>query len=148
MWNPFNHRRTELLKQIESLEKKVRALERDLEDALVRRFSVIDTLDESIPDGATERRAYMTDVTNFYVRIFRKKLPHFISLQLHELSKIGQPERMYDTYRANINVLYLIDEWMHKCEVEYLGDLESQRDDVTEALNLVDAMKREYITEN
>lgn len=148
MLNIFNYRRTELLKQIESLERKNKVLESEKEDALARRFSVVDAMNESIPEGATERRAYMTDVTNFYVRVFRKKLPHFVSVQLDSLSKIGGTEKQYDTFRANINVFYLIDEWMRKCEIEYLGDLEAQRDDVSEALNLVERLKEEHITVN
>lgn len=148
MWNPFNHRRPELLNKIENLEQRIKVLQQDNEDLAARRFSVIDTLNESVPEGATERRAYMTDVMNFYVRIFKNKLPHFISMQLDSLSKIGQSEKTYDIYRANINVFYLIDEWMKKCEIEYLGDLETQRDDVTEALNLVEELKETYITTN
>lgn len=142
----FGDRKTELENRIRDLEIQIKELHRDKEDLMLRRFSVMDTLDESIPEGATERRAYMTDVTNFYVRVFRKKIPHFISMQLDMLSKMGQTERQYDVYRSNINVFYLIDDWMQRCEREYLGDLEAQRDDVTEDLEFVEKLKGDYIT--
>lgn len=142
----FKNRRTVLEQKVIDLEIQNKELRESNEKLLLRRFSVIDTLNESIPEGATDRRAYMTDVVTFYTRIFEKKLPHFISVQLDSLSKLGLSDRDYDIFRSNINVFYLIDDWMNECKREYLGDLEQQRLDVTEELNFVEKLKGDYIT--
>ena len=88
--------------------------------------------DESIPEEAGKRRAYVSSVAGFYGTLFEKKIKHFIGLQMEELAQIGRTELSTNIIRANINCLRIIDEWMLKMTNEHLGDLNKIRDSYPE----------------
>lgn len=98
-----------------------------------------------IPEETNARRGYMSDVTLFYSKIFKKKINHMISLQKDALAIIGKKEQEYDLYRSNINCFSLIDDWMRECEVEHFQNVQIKRDFVEDNSTLeVDNIKNKY----
>lgn len=101
-------------------------------------------LEEAIPVEQVARREYTSDIAFFYAKHFKKKLQHFIGLQLEELSQIGRSEVMNDMIRSNINCFRLIDEWMDKMTKEHLGDLQEVRNSFKDGDTLSRELKETY----
>lgn len=102
------------------------------------------TLEESIPKEQTERKKYVSDIAFFYATIFKKKLEHFIGLQLLELSQIGRTEENYKIIRANINCFRLIQEWMEEITNEHMGNLNEVRNSFDDGKDFLEKIKIEY----
>jgi len=101
-------------------------------------------LDEAIPSNPTERKKYMSDCSFFYATVFKKKLQHFIGMQLEELSQLGRSEVGNNIIRSNINCFRLIDEWFKTNANEHLGNLEEIRNSLGEGEKLADKLKKIY----
>ena len=101
-------------------------------------------LDDPMPKTQTERKKYVSDVALFYQTVFKKKLQHFIGLQLEELAQVGHSEEMYNTFRANINCFRLIDEWMESKTNEHIGDLENLRSQFNSNEEFISNLKKTY----
>jgi len=102
------------------------------------------TLEESIPFTQTERKKYVSDIALFYQTVFKKKLQHFIGLQLEELAQIGRTELGNNIIRANINCFRLIDSWMEKMTNEHVGNLEEARESFKEGEELISNLNKKY----
>ncbi len=101
-------------------------------------------LQEAIPDTQNGRKKYVSDIALFYQTVFKKKLQHFIGLQLEELAQIGRTELGSNIIRSNISCFRLIDEWMEKMTNEHLGNLEEVRESFKEGEDLVNNLKKKY----
>lgn len=101
-------------------------------------------LDEAIPEGETQRKRYMADISLFYSTTFKKKLEHFIGMQMEELSKFGRSEKGDDFIRASISVFRLINEWMELRTNEHLGNLEEMRAKFADDKEFINNFKQTY----
>lgn len=101
-------------------------------------------LKESIPFSQSERKKYVSDIALFYQSIFKKKIEHFIGLQLEELAQIGRTELGNNIIRANINCFRLIDTWMEKMTNEHVGNLESIRKSLDEGEDFINKLQKEH----
>jgi hypothetical protein len=101
-------------------------------------------LEEAIPVEQVARREYTSDIAFFYAKHFKKKLQHFIGLQLEELAQIGRSETLNDMIRSNINCFRLIDEWMEKMTNEHFGDIEEARKSVKEGDTIIKDLRNKY----
>lgn len=153
--NIFRNRQTALLKEeIENKDKQILALETALknkeqriENLLAEMYAHSTLVEFFNPDkkmGETERKKYVSDVALSYINVFKKKFPEFIFDQQQALSIYGRPEKEYDIFRCNINVIRLFEEWMIKLTNEHLGDLEESRENVVDAQNLVAELRENY----
>lgn len=101
-------------------------------------------LEESIPFTQAERKKYVSDIALFYQTTFKKKLQHFIGLQLEELAQIGRTELGNNIIRANINCFRLIDSWMEKMTNEHVGNLEEIRESFVEGEEFTNKLNKKY----
>ncbi len=122
-------------------------LENELQEAKNERDarrSVIYLLNEKTPENVNERKTYMADITTFYRKIFKSKIDHMISAQKDALSILGRTVLEYDLFRSNINVLFLIDDWMSQCEREHLSDIGEARQKAEDSLGIISEMEGKY----
>lgn len=101
-------------------------------------------LEEAIPRSQTERKKYVGDIAFFYATIFKKKLEHFIGIQLEELAQIGRTELSTNIIRANINAFRLIDDWMKLMTSEHQGNLDGVRNSFDDTKNIINNMEKKY----
>jgi hypothetical protein len=101
-------------------------------------------LDEAIPVAQNERKKYVSDIALFYQSVFKKKLQHFIGLQLLELAQIGRTELGTNIIRSNISCLRIIDEWFEERSNEHFGNLEEIRDSLSDGDLIINDLKKKY----
>lgn len=137
-------------KEVLQLKNKIASLEITLKQKesqlleLEKLRTVLFVLDESIPEGETLRKKYVSDIAFFYGTVFQEKLKHFIGMQMEELSQVGRSEEMYAIIRSNINCFRLIDEWCDKMTKEHFGNLEALRQQASGQDDFINKMKQEY----
>lgn len=117
---------------------------KELEEQLGIKEQLIFTLNESIPEEQNERKKYMADITLFYNVAFRKKIPHFIGLQLEELAQIGRTEYSSNIIRANINCFRILDDWFKERVNEHLGNMEGMRNSFDRDNQVITELKDKY----
>lgn len=126
-------------KEIEKLKERIK----ELEDLLNARLSVKASMDNGIPRKTTERKQYVAQVALFY-SVFKKVIENFIYLQHKELQIWGRSEKVYDFYRANINVFNLIDEWMQERVNEHFAYLQEGKTEQEKNEELINNMKHKF----
>lgn len=101
--------------------------------------------EESIPLSKQERERYVSDIAFFYSTIFKKKLQHFIGMQLEELARIGRTEIDDNIIRSNISCFRLIDEWMEKKTNEHIGNVENIRLNLETDQDFINDLKKKTL---
>ena len=101
-------------------------------------------LEEAIPKGQSERKKYMADCAFFYSVVFKKKLQHFIGMQLEVLATEGRPVVSDQFIRSSISVFRLIDEWFQKMETEHIGNVEEIRNSFENDKEFINNIKITY----
>lgn len=101
-------------------------------------------MNEAIPTSQQDRKKYVGDVAFFYNTIFRKKLQHFIGLQLEELAVIGRTELGNNILRSNISCFRLIDDWCKEMLNEHLSNMNQVRQSFGEDKNIIKDLKDKY----
>ncbi len=150
----FGRKTEQLEKELREKNEVINILRNEMSDGRVelekyrqeesQRKKFREMLKENVPEEQNARKNYFTDITMFYNKYFKDKLTHMISMQKNEIIIFGKTEKEYDTYRANINCFYLLDDWFSHAEREYLSDLEEARQKVEEDLASVDHITRKY----
>jgi hypothetical protein len=140
--NIFRNRQTALQdkKRIEELENELKKTQ-----ALLNAHTFLtEFFDDTKQMSETERKKYVSDIALSYVTVFKKQFPKFIFDQQQALSVYNRPEKEYDIYRCNINVIRLFEEWMIKMTNEHLGDLEESRNKVVETEDFINNLRGKY----
>lgn len=101
-------------------------------------------LEESIPEAQQERKKYMADCAFFYSTVFKKKLQHFIGMQLEALATEGRPVVSDQFLRSSISVFRLIDEWFEKMTNEHIGNVNVIRNSLDEDEKFISQLKDKY----
>lgn len=87
------------------------------------KYRITFLLEEAVPESQQERKKYVADIAFFYSSIFKKKLQHFIGMQLEALATEGRPVVDDQFLRSSISVFRLIDEWMEAKTNEHIGNV-------------------------
>lgn len=127
-------------KEIIQLKEEIEKLKKSLKIKDDFRFM----LEESIPKEQNDRKKYVSDIAGFYTIVFKKKLEHFIGLQMKELALIGRDDKLNDIIRSNINCFRLIDEWCLEKTNEHLGNLEEMRASFDDDKDFISNFKKIY----
>jgi len=127
-------------KDEEILQSKIK----ELEERLAFKDQLIFTLDDGLPKEQRERKKFVADIAYFYNSAFKKKLQHFIGLQLEELAQIGRTELGSNIIRSNINCFRLIDDWMKDKSNEHVGNMEEIRESFKGDENIINELKEKY----
>lgn len=101
-------------------------------------------LNEDIPIEQNERKSYMSDITMFYRKIFKKKIDHAVSLQKDALTIIGKTPEEYALFRATANAFFLLNEWFLEREREHLGNLQEKRQAVESGMDIASEISSKY----
>ena len=101
-------------------------------------------LEDSIPKTQTERKKFVADCAFFYSTIFKKKLEHFVGMELLELSIRGRTKEYDDMIRANINCFTQINSWMEKMYSEHLGNMNEIRNSFDEDKDIINKLNKTY----
>lgn len=105
---------------------------------------IIFLLEESMPEQQQERKKYVADIAFFYSTIFKKKLQHFIGMQLEALATEGRPVVNDQFLRSSISVFRLIDEWMEKQTNEHIGNVNNIRNSLNDDNKFKEILKDKY----
>lgn len=129
-------------------EKDNELLKVRLKDIEKQRSDFAVMMEENIPKEQNARREYFSHITMSYTKFFKEKIRHMKSLFLKELSIMWKPDKEYETYRASLNVLNLLEDWFEYAERAHLSDLQEQRQAVEDTLGVstVQEIKNKYQT--
>ncbi len=122
------------------LKKEIKELKQQLEF----KNKLLFLLDEATPKDQVDRKKYMADCAFFYNVVFKKKLQHFIGMQLEELARIPHSPLGDDIIRSNVNCFRLIDEWFISRSNEHFGNLEEIRSSFQDDDKFIKDVKKKY----
>lgn len=117
---------------------------KELEEQLEFKNKLVFLLEEAIPKEQEDRKKYVADIAFFYGVVFKKKLQHFMGLQMEELAQIGHTELMQNIIRSNINCFRLLSEWFEQKSNEHFGNLEEIRNSLDGDVDFINEVKKKY----